>query len=351
MNFSRLSSRAAFLAAAAVAIFPATFSHAATVPDPVAGDVFLGFRASDGLGSPVSYLVKLGPDTSFRNAAQGSEFDVPGLGNIGADLTATYGADWSTRADLSWGIFASRVAVSSTVYASRARTTTGEISPAWPALQQTSRNATAQTIVDVQSSVGGYQGSEATANSAVATLQTNTSQDSSYFKQVATQGTTDFGSLSQWTSIEASFANGPTGAALDFFRISSAGSSHIGTFTINAGGTVHFTAVPLPVSNTDTDGDGFKDADEQAAGTSPANAADFPLTLISVTASGPRIQSATAAANQTYTVEYTESPGTVPWATVSTHATGAAAAPVDFVDTDEGRRSKGRGFYRIRFGS
>lgn len=350
MNLPRLFSRAALLAAAAV-VLPVSFSHAAPVPSTVTGDVFLGFRASDGQGSSVSYLVKLGQDTTFRNAAQGSEFDVTGLGNIGADLTATYGAEWATRADLSWGIFASRVSANSSVYASRARATTGVIATAWPALPQTSRNATAQTIVDVQSSIGGYDGSEATANSSVATVQTNTSQDSSYFKQVATPGTTDFGSLSQWTSIEANFSGGTGGAALDFFRISSAGSSHIGTFTINAGGTVHFAAVPLPVSDADTDGDGFKDADEQLAGTSPTNAADFPRSIISFTSEGPRIESASAAANQTYTIEYTESPGTVAWAAIGTHTTGAGAAPVDFVDTNADRRAKARGFYRIRFGS
>jgi hypothetical protein len=350
MNLPRFFSRAVLLTAAAV-VAPVTFSLAAPVPVPVAGEVFLGFRAADGQGSSVSYLVKLGADTTFRNAAQGSEFDAIGLGNIGADLTATYGADWSTRADLSWGIFASRVTVNSTVYASRARTTTGVIATAWPVLPQTSRNATAQTIVDVESSIGGYQGSEATANSSVATLQTNTSADSSYFKQVATPGTTDFGSLSQWTSIESNFGGGPSGAALDFFRLSSTGSTHVGTFTVSAAGVVHFTAVPLPVSDADTDGDGFKDADETLAGTSPTNAADFPRSIISFTAEGPRIQSASAAANQTYTIEYTESLGTVAWAAIATHATGAGAAPVDFVDTNADRRAKARGFYRIRFGS
>ncbi|MES2705638.1 MAG: thrombospondin type 3 repeat-containing protein [Verrucomicrobiota bacterium] len=349
MNSPFFLPRAAFLAAA---LFPPSSASAAPVPVPAAGDVFVGFRASDGQGAPTSYLVKIGADTGFRNAGPGTEFDVTGLGNVGADLAAAYGADWSTRSDLYWGVFASRVSSSSSVYASKARTTTGTVATAWPVLTQTSRNATAQTIVDVISSIGGYDGSEATANSTVATLQPNSAQDSSYFRQVATAGTTDFGSLSQWTSIESSFAGGPAGAALDFFRLSGAGSSHVGTFTISSAGVIHFTAVPLPSQpDADTDGDGFKDSEETLAGTSPASAADFPRSLVSLTPEGPRIQSATAAANTTYTVEYSEDLGEAPWISVSTGNTGAAAAPVDFVDTDAGRRAKARGFYRIRFSS
>lgn len=321
---------------------------AAPVPVPAIGDVFAGFRASDGEGAAASYLVKIGSDLDFRNAPEGASFEVAGLGGIGADLAATYGANWHSRSDLHWGLFASRVSVNSTVYASRARFN-GQPAATWPALGQAARNATAQTIVDVVQGLNGYAGSEATANTPAATLQVNSTSDSSYFKQVATPGTTDFGSLSQWTSIEGNFGTGATAAALDFFRIAGTGSALVGTFSIDASGVIRFTA-PSATVITDSDGDGVSDADEALAGTNPADGSSLPQATLTVLANGVRIQGNAAAANQTYTLEYSPSLTAASWIPVTTHSTGAGAAVLDFVDTDAGRRAAG-GFYRIRFGN
>lgn len=328
----------------------AASTWAAPVPEPQPGDVFAGFRAEGGNGAAVSYLIKLGPDTLFRNAAEGAVIELNELGNVGADLTAVFGADWHTRVDLHWSVFASRVSVNSTVYASRARVE-GKPATPWPALGQNARNATAQSIVDVLYGIDGrgYKDSEATANSPVATIQANSTNDSSYYKQVATPGTTDFGTLSQWTRIEASFGDGPSGAALDFFRISSTGTSLVGTFTIDASGVIRFTA-PSDSADQDTDKDGYSDAVEAAAGTDPNNPNSFPSVIVSVVENGIRLQSNAAAANQTYRLEYSPSLQNSSWQVISTHETGAGAAKLDFVDTDAARRSAGQGFYRIRYG-
>ena len=271
---------------------------AAPVPAPAPGDVFAGFRAVDGQGAATSYLIKLGGDTQFRGAAAGSSLEVTGLGGVGADLSATFGAGWSTRSDVQWGIFGVRTSVNSTVYGSRARTLPDQVAPAWPALNSTGRNGVAGAITSVLEEVGGYKSSEATANSPVATLQANTAEASSYARQVGTPGTTDFSTLSQWTSIEAGFGAGPAAAVLDLFRVATAGSSHIGSFSIDGTGAIRFTAVPL-TTNADGDGDRFSDAEENTAGTDPANGASFPQALVSFTAGGPRIQSETAP-NRTY---------------------------------------------------
>jgi hypothetical protein len=90
---------------AATATLSAAVASAATVPASVPGDLFVGFRASDGDGAQVSYLVKIGQDSVFRNAAPGSAFDLTSIGNLATDLSATFGSSWQSRPDLSWGIF------------------------------------------------------------------------------------------------------------------------------------------------------------------------------------------------------------------------------------------------------
>lgn len=316
------------------------------VPPPQPGELFAGFRATDGQGSSTSYLIKLGQDTTFRNAAPGTSFAVAGLGGVGADLSAAFGTNWSTRPEVQWGIFGVRTSVNSTVYGSRGRVTAGVPAEAWPALTSTGRNAVAGAITSVLEEVGGYKASEATANSAVATLQTNTAEASSYARQVGTAGTTDFSSLSQWTSIEANFGAGPAGAVLDVFRVGSTGSTLLGTFSISAAGQITFAAV-TPVSQGDTDGDGFSDEEEAVAGTLPNDGSSFPLAQVTFTSEGPRIESATAP-NRTYTIEYSESLASGTWTPIGTHAAGPAANPLAFLDGDPARLAKGRGHYRVR---
>ncbi|MGC4017480.1 MAG: hypothetical protein QM755_23645 [Luteolibacter sp.] len=214
------------------------------VPDPVTGDVFLAFRASGGQGASTSYLVKLGVDTQFTTAAAGSSFDVSNLGDLGEDLKATYGEEWNTRGDLFWGVFSFRTNNGNPiVYGSRERSQVNVRSTAWTALSQTARSSTANNISPVIQGIGGYKGRLSTDNSLVATFQTNSGDATSYNKQVATAGTSDFGSLSQWSSIEGSFANGEAGTILDLHRVAASGVTTVGSFSINSSGTVHFTNV------------------------------------------------------------------------------------------------------------
>jgi MYXO-CTERM domain-containing protein len=226
-------------------------AKAAIVSNPQSGDIFLGFRADGGQGGSTSYLINLGPDTQFRNppagtAASGSTFNVFTGGDIGLDLVATFGNNWNTRSDLSWGIFGVRSSASSTIYASREQNPIGLVTSPWEALDATGRNGTASAITSVVDGVNGYRGRDATANSTVAVFQPNTAEASSYARQVATAGTTDFGSLSGWSSIEGDFAAGTSGTALDFYRVAGSGVSRLGTFNINDAGVLSFAAVPEP---------------------------------------------------------------------------------------------------------
>lgn len=328
------------------------FSQAAAVPDPVPGDLFLGVRAADGDGASVSYLVKLGPDTLFRSAAPGSGFDVSGLGGVGDDLAATYGAGWFDRPDLSWAIFGARNTANTVVYGSRARLAPAVVTSPWPTLNSTDRNPVATAISSVVDNLGGYKGREATAHSPVATFQPNTSESSSYARQVGTPGTTDFGSTSQWGSVEGHLATGSSDSVLDLYRLAASSGvpnvALVGHFTLARSGVVRFKA-PAAAAAVDSDGDGFTDAEEIYAGTNPADGASFwrvATVAPVVNPPGLRIQ-ATAAANRSYVVQYSPDLSS-PWIDIFTHSAGPAATALDYTDTHPGRLAVGKGFYRVR---
>ncbi|MES2658880.1 MAG: hypothetical protein V4689_09690 [Verrucomicrobiota bacterium] len=224
----------------------ASASFAATVANPQSNDIFLGFRASGGTGASTSYLVNLGPYSQFSGAAPDSTISLSGVGDIGADLVATFCANWNTRQDLSWGIFGVGSSSSATVYASKEQSTPGTPSEPWTLLDTTTRSSTYSQITSVINITGGYRGRESTANSTVGVLQSNSAQASSYNYQVATNGTTDFGSVSQWSSIEGDFGSGVSGTRLDLFRINASAVTSPGSFSIAPTGSLSFTAIPEP---------------------------------------------------------------------------------------------------------
>ncbi len=274
-------------------------AQAATVPAPAEGDLFVGFRATDGTGSATSYLVKLGSDTLFRNTTAGTTITLS-LGNLGSDLIATYGADWNTRSDVQWGIFGSRNGTVATVYASKARTTPSVAATDWPVLSNQQRASALSAISSVVFYTNGYSGATATANSSVGTLQTNSNNASSYNYQVGSSGTTDFGSLSQWSSIEGNFGSGASNAALDLFRFANATTvSRLGVFTINSSGQISFTAAAagftgwattkgLTASNNgqtqDPDNDGLSNLTEYVLGSEPLTPSPSAQPQVSTTA-------------------------------------------------------------------
>ena len=235
------------VAAVAGALLLGAAAHAATVPSPVSGELFIGFRAAEGpdsQGASTAYLIKLGTELSF-NASAGSTVQLS-LGNLGADLVNIYGADWSDRSDLYWGVFGFTNGTSVSLFASRERPEPLLRSEAWGPLDELRRSNTSTEISAVINGFGGYKGSQATTNSSVATIQQNDGRSSSYEFQVDRSGT-DFGSLSGWSSIEGSFADGSEGTLLDLYRINSAGTTYRGAFSINDSGVVSFTAaVPEP---------------------------------------------------------------------------------------------------------
>jgi hypothetical protein len=67
------------------------------------GDMMLGFHASAGAGFQSNVMFNLGSSVSIRDGV------ITGLrGNINDDLVATYGANWFSRTDLTFGAIANR---------------------------------------------------------------------------------------------------------------------------------------------------------------------------------------------------------------------------------------------------
>lgn len=224
-------------------------SQAAVVSVPVNGDVFIGFRSTAGDGSGISYVVNLGQYSQFSGQAAGTTVNLSGIGDIGSDLVALFGAGWNTSANVKWGIFGRNDLGTVTLYSSREQSTAGTTGTAWGARSLSQRQSTSSRVGTVIFGTNGYSGTESTLNSSVAVVQQNTvngtPNQASYAYQV-TNGVSDFGTTSGWSDIEGDFGGGVAGTALDLFRTNSAGVDTPGFFTIGTGGALSFTAVPEP---------------------------------------------------------------------------------------------------------
>ncbi len=219
-------------------------AHAAPPPAPAQGDVFLGVRATAEPGSGESLLVNVTTLAALEGVAPEGTLN-PSLGTLGAALESKYGANWHTREDLRWALFASNNGTNPTVAASRAQVPFGTPAAVFPALGLQARGSVATQIGSV---TFNYSQQESIAGVPTGVFQVNEAVSASYSYQVS-GGTTAFGTLSQWTSIEASFAGGAANQALDFFRFTGGPTDgnqarRLGTFTINSSGVLTFTAAP-----------------------------------------------------------------------------------------------------------
>lgn len=222
-----------------LAIGSASIAMGATVTAPDNGDIFLGVRASGGQGSGVSLLINVGDDTTFRNATDGSTVS---LANVGTELSTAFGANWSTRSDLTWAFFGARNQTNPVVYGTRSQSPVGLPTSSYPAQDLSQRTATKNQVISV---ADAYTLLDQFSGNANAALQTNSLNSGSYSFQVGSAGTSDFGSLSQWVSIEGDFSAGTSGTALDFFRYAGSttvpATERLGSFEISSSGALSFT--------------------------------------------------------------------------------------------------------------
>ena len=202
------------------------------------GDVLLGFRET---ASPQNaFVINLGQYTQFTNAAPGATLTFGSLSTYGADLTATFGAGWSSRSDLYWGVIGNYSGAGVSIYASKARTVDASTPavPVWSlsASQRTNTQAAVNTVKNNFINTGVTTESSNTAN---AGFQTGTTAGKYY---AAVNPATDFTTLSG--GIEGSFSGTKV---LDLFTLSSSPNLRLGALTINdTSGAVTFSAVPEP---------------------------------------------------------------------------------------------------------
>ena len=243
MNFRSLLAVGALLAASASAF--AVGGTAAT------GELVLGFGATGGTGSSQNLEVALGTAATYTALSDGQLHEIGRLS--GADLAATYGADWNARADLNWGIIGfTGNALNNTIWASKKQSVVGTMGTPWAKMPASGGNTAGGVIKSVVSSLAA---APATANSSHSGVLEASTLQSWY----TLQGTT--GSAFKTPYETATFNNStaiPAGGYVvsDLFQMvnTSAGqSSYVGSFGIdNTGGlwfsndASDFAAIPEP---------------------------------------------------------------------------------------------------------
>ena len=221
---------------------------AATV---AAGDLILGVRAEGGTGAGFTYVVSLGQAAQYAGLSTPITIGDTGStiyrGNLGQDLTDIYGAGWSTRTDLQWGIAGGTAG--NNMFASEAQSNTVTIPPPWQINTQAGRNlaySDIQNIVGINI-VGGLDDAPATGNSPFAAKETTSYQNN--WRGYMAPGGTPGEAGSTGTVDLYSFANpgieGTTSQTLAVFNITgSTASTYLGSFSLGSDGVI--TVIPEP---------------------------------------------------------------------------------------------------------
>lgn len=207
-----------------------------------AGDLFLGFRQE---GTQTDYLINIGQASIYRDATNTFTLSI---GNIGADLTALFGAGWATDPTVLWGIVGTPGAsaaggdAANTLYASAVKPSESHADP----YLRLSASAQGNIRADFVSLANSFAGQTANStNSTVALIQPTS--DANSWASFNLSGT----SFGAFEGLQGNFGLGASNSALDLFRMQPSNTQGLpgsleGTFTISNNGTVTFSAVPEP---------------------------------------------------------------------------------------------------------
>lgn len=230
-------------------------AHAATV-SYTDGDIMLGFLVSvpGNQGVSSDYLVDLGQPMQFTT---GSSVTLTGhssgslLGNLAADLTSTFGANWHSRTDLLFAIFGSPSGsdnvpsdVADTVY------TTNPSATAY--LRRPDSTVQSGTAANMGAVGGGYDQNPSTANSNVGLVQSASSANAyAGFQPGPNTVFSESGGIS-FVQFSPNDEGNPS-QTLFFDRLlptvsGTAPGQTLGTFNVAANGDVIFSAIPEPAT-------------------------------------------------------------------------------------------------------
>jgi hypothetical protein len=214
-------------------------------------DLVLGFRASGGQGQNVNLEVNLGSVSQFQNQPAGTTLLISRLS--AADLAATYGANWATRTDLTWGIVGTAGRISggpngapvATVWATNAEATVGTQSAAWtPGSRDAQFNVSSQIEALILASPGSLNGASATANS-TSSSAINATLAGSYTYQDSFQVGTSFSFFNPSVNNTVNAGSG-TYAVSDLYelRVGASTATYLGSFGLLKTGTLTFSTSP-----------------------------------------------------------------------------------------------------------
>ena len=231
-------------------------SQPAIVSLSTSGQLYLGFRASDGTGATKNYLVKLGSASNFTNGASIASFGTDG--SIATDLASLFGSDWNTRTDLFWSVSGTTGSFES-VGGLPAKTLFASIAEMTPGTFETERvwvraSSTAQGIVTsrMNSLSNAFTSSNLSPNNPLGVIQNQTDSNSygSFQKggTLVNSGPAPGISFAYFNpSIEANFQSGASNSILDLVQLEPASGNDIGTagtvlgrFRISPSGVITF---------------------------------------------------------------------------------------------------------------
>jgi hypothetical protein len=226
----------AFLVSTAAAQTPLTYND---------GDLFLGFRSTDGTSD---YLVNIGQPSQFVNASSGSTLQVSG--NLSADLTTAFGSDWYSRVDpntgksaVLWAVVGGRQVAASGDPANILYSTKPSRA-AWPRQSDTAQSFTTSLIGALGNQ---FSGNQSTANNPQGLIQ-NAANSNSY--AAFQPGGIRSNGISFQTWNPSNEANPIGRLFLDRITPGSGAGTILGAFTLNGSGQVTFSAGSNPIGQS-----------------------------------------------------------------------------------------------------
>jgi len=214
-----------------------TFASAQTV-SAGSEDLILGFEVTDGAGqgATTDLEIDLGSASLFTASYSQTFSQV-----LAADLTATYGSNWATRGDISWGV----AGVLSDGSTSNAFDLTSQTVP-----KTSNNNGLASGFSAISALAGGLNNQTALTSSSAADV--STTQASSWKGERTVSASSDFNALSGAGVSETTSTTG----SIDLYQFEPStarpapNATDLGTFSLTSGGVFTFTgeaaAVPEP---------------------------------------------------------------------------------------------------------